>query len=93
MSAKLVASAYENVLSVYCEMIETALASSSAVIRSTGHALFVNQFSRQLRAQPRQQKRVTFRDDEICQQRFGTRFSQVIELGFRRGVPLVATID
>jgi hypothetical protein len=44
MSAKLVASAYENVLSVYCKMIEIALASSSAVIRWTGHKLFVNQF-------------------------------------------------
>lgn len=44
MSAKLMASAYESVLSVYCETIEIALASSSAVIRSTGHALFVNQF-------------------------------------------------
>ena len=45
MSAKLVASVYENVLSVYCEMIEIALASSSDMIRCTGHALFVNQFS------------------------------------------------
>jgi hypothetical protein len=44
MSAKLVAFAYENVLSVYCEMIEIAFASSSAVIRCMGHALFVNQF-------------------------------------------------
>ena len=44
MSVKLVASAYENVLSMYCDMIEIALASSSAVIRCTGHALFVNQF-------------------------------------------------
>ena len=45
---------------------------------------------RQLRAQPRQQKRVTFRDDEIRQQRLGTRFSQVIELGFSRGMAVVA---
>ena len=44
MSVKLVASAYENVLSMYCDMIEIALASSSSVICCTGHALFVNQF-------------------------------------------------
>jgi hypothetical protein len=44
MSAKLVASAYENVLSAYWEMIDIALASSSTVTRCTGHTLRMSQF-------------------------------------------------